>query len=493
MKNRAIHDLLSVGCAVVLLLCAAGCGAETLPETSADTEKGTEADNAAPAETEASAYSSAFPETDMDGFTLRFCSIDQDKFNWSDLTILAERDGEVFNDAICDRNAYLEDTYNCHISVETQPDFDGAYFPRMVLSGDDAYDVCLLYDMKSVSFAESVLSWTELPYVDLSEECWNPGATGTFLINGNQLFTAGNSTMTYLSRVMCYLFNKNLYRELAFDENLYALVKDGKWTHDVFFRLSAEAVADLNGDGEYNVHDRCGYFGNKRGYYNSLIGGTDLHYVTQDEKGYCRFALADDERMISLFDRIIANDTANPHLTYNTGKKPHELIPDNLFENGQALFHVQGLPQTIAKLRAMEDEFGILPLPKEDEAQTQYHTLAYGGVLSALPKSLPEERYENIGLLMEAMTRKTQELVVPVYKETLLKTKYSRDAESSDVVDIMFSTVVFDPGVVLWCGEITDVICADIFMTGSKSVASYFSSKTKLFQSYLDNLNKICE
>ena len=171
----------------------------------------------------------------------------------------------------------------------------------------------------------------------------------------------------------------------------------------------------------------------------------------------------------------------------------HELIPDTLFESGQALFNVGGLPHTIEQLRSMEDEFGILPLPKADEAQAEYHTTAYGGVLSALPKTVPEERFEAIGLILEAMTRDTYTEIVPLYKEILLKTKYSRDAESSEMLDIIFSTIQFDPGIVLWCSSISDVICTDLFMKGNNAVVSFFEKKKPVFDKLLNDFNDTVE
>ncbi|MBQ7983055.1 MAG: hypothetical protein IJ302_05770 [Clostridia bacterium] len=433
------------------------------------------------------------PEADFGGMTFRISNNDPAAFSWSHILTEADEDGTPVNDAIHLRNAKLEETYNFTLETTYQKDFGTGYVNTFVLAGEDAYDICLLYDINAASVIDVLQPWNDLPYIDVTEAWWNPAATEYFNIGGRQYLTAGNMTLTYISRAMCYLFNKNIYAALGFDENLYDMVLDGKWTLDVFHRMAAEAVSDLNGDGAYDENDRYGVFGNPRAYYNTQFAGADIRYVERENDGTYVFRMQENTAAIDMIEKLLAFDAANPNLSYNTGRAAHELIPDTLFESGQALFNVGGLPHTIEQLRSMEDEFGILPLPKADEAQAEYHTTAYGGVLSALPKTVPEERFEAIGLILEAMTRDTYTEIVPLYKEVLLKTKYSRDAESSEMLDIIFSTIQFDPGIVLWCSSISDVICTDLFMKGNNAVVSFFEKKKPVFDKLLNDFNDTVE
>ncbi len=87
------------------------------------------------------------------------------------------------------------------------------------------------------------------------------------------------------------------------------------------------------------------------------------------------------------------------------------------------------------------------------------------------------------------MTRRTQEAVVPQYKEVLLKNKLTRDEASADMLDIIFDSIVFDPGVVLWCGNISDKICADLFMKRNDAVVSYLEKNKPAFQKLIDAFN----
>ena len=107
-----------------------------------------------------------------------------------------------------------------------------------------------------------------------------------------------------------------------------------------------------------------------------------------------------------------------------------------------------------------------------------------------IPVTVPQERWEAIGTIMEDMTRMSQNDLIPQYKEVLLKTKASRDDDSSAMIDIIFGSITFDPGIVLWCGVIPDDIAANIYMKESDAVVSYLESKQPKYQKELDKFNE---
>jgi len=483
MKKRIICILL----AALLTSSFVSCGGEAPPaETTAQVEQ-----NADISAEETEPVIPALPVADMNGFTMRISNIDPTALAWANIDILVEQDGTPVNDAIFQRNIELEDTYNCKFEQTLQSGFsDVAYINNMVTAGSDDYDICMIYDIRAAETVGAMLDWNQLPHLDLSQVWWNPDATDMFAIAGSQYYTAGNMTMGYLSRAMCYLVNWNLYNDIGFTEDLYALVNEGKWTQDVFFTMAAQGVMDTNGDGAYTADDTYGTFGNPRAFLNTLMGGANIRYVEADENGSFLFRMKENETAVNLLTEAVQFMTTNPHIYYNEGQSPSDLKPDTLFTTGQALFHVQGLPHTIAQLREMDDSFGILPLPKLNETQQKYYAPSYGAALTGIPKTVAADRYEYLGLLLEAMTRRSQELVVPQYKEVLLKDKLTRDEASAEMLDIIFNSITFDPGVVLWCSNISDKICADIFMKRSDAIVSYLEKQTPVFQGLIDKFNE---
>ena len=83
---------------------------------------------------------------------------------------------------------------------------------------------------------------------------------------------------------------------------------------------------------------------------------------------------------------------------------------------------------------------------------------------------------ENLGILLETITQMTYMDIVPEYKEVLLKSKYSRDAGSAEMIDIIFDNLFFDPGIVLWSSSLADPIIENVFMKNSTAVVSYLTT-----------------
>lgn len=94
----------------------------------------------------------------------------------------------------------------------------------------------------------------------------------------------------------------------------------------------------------------------------------------------------------------------------------------------------------------MNDDIGILPMPKYDEAQENYKSAAWGGAVWTLSRTFDMADAEKLGSALEAMSFYGYRDVIPVYKEVALKTKTTRDNESADMLDIIFGTIYFDFG-----------------------------------------------
>ena len=477
---------------MAVILFVGSCG-----KTPVDTDPGlsepTVSDSATTSVTETPDTEAVIPplrEKNMDGFTLRFSNIDQSFLNWANLTILTEQDGTSVNDAIYQRNIELEDTYNCKLVETTQPDFNAEYILEFVAAGSDDFDICMVYDTRAVQLLGYVHDWNQLSDIDITRPWWNPDATGVFVVDGKLYFTSGDMTLGYLSRAMSYLVNRDLYENLGLKEDLFSTVKEGKWTQDLFLSLAAQSVMDTDGDGSYTPSDTYGIFGHPRAFLLSLLGGAGVRYVGSDEDGHFVFQMSKNEKAVNLLQKMIQFMSANPNLYYNESLIPNATIPDTLFSTGQALFHVQAFLHNVVNLRDMENNFSILPLPKLDENQSSYYAPVYGSTLAVIPKTVLSDRYDNIGLLVEAMSRKTYENIIPQYKDVLLKHKTARDEESADMLDIIFDSITVDPGPMLWIGDIVDQITLDLFMGRNDAVVSYLESKTAVFQGLLDNFNE---
>ena len=117
-------------------------------------------------------------------------------------------------------------------------------------------------------------------------------------------------------------------------------------------------------------------------------------------------------------------------------------IIDPAFTEGRVLFNTAGLVR-VTVFRAMETNFGILPLPKYDESQKEYNSMVSIGCANsiAIPATADAER---CGAVIEALSAEGYYTLTPAYYDIVLKTKNARDDASSEMLDIIFDNRIFD-------------------------------------------------
>jgi len=111
-------------------------------------------------------------------------------------------------------------------------------------------------------------------------------------------------------------------------------------------------------------------------------------------------------------------------------------------------------------------------MPKYDDAQAEYHTMVGGhhSVL-AVPKTVKDTEF--VGRIIEALSAESWKTVTPTLYEIALKTRYLRDSESKEVMDLIINNVVFDFGYVYNTGYA--YIIQNMMRSGSNNFQSFYS------------------
>ena len=196
------------------------------------------------------------------------------------------------------------------------------------------------------------------------------------------------------------------------------------------------------------------------------------------------------ERDINVTEKIIdlMNQPwfMNPHLIANQDDNYYR----QLFEQGYGLFFWMRLDE-VTNMRASDADFGILPIPKYEEAQDKYYSMVsrYITGLPSIPITLTGEKLDEVGLVLEALSAESYYTLIPEYIETSLKTKNSRDAESADMLDIILGNRVFDPMNVYSFANFGDAIM-DAADANNKDMASLIKSKEKLVNKSIEKVLK---
>ena len=100
-------------------------------------------------------------------------------------------------------------------------------------------------------------------------------------------------------------------------------------------------------------------------------------------------------------------------------------------------------------MRNMEDEYGVVPMPKYDRNQDGYYTLLHDQfTVVAIPTTVVDERLDMVSAVMEAMSVAGYEIVKPVYYEDTLRTKLASDPQTSLMLEIITDGIYIDLGII---------------------------------------------
>ncbi|MFA6947859.1 MAG: hypothetical protein WCQ72_02655, partial [Eubacteriales bacterium] len=136
-------------------------------------------------------------------------------------------------------------------------------------------------------------------------------------------------------------------------------------------------------------------------------------------------------------------------------------------------------------LRDMENDYGVLPLPKYDENQSGYLTNVSGAAtMIVIPVSVSNA--ERTGNLIDAMAAASYDMISPSLFDVIAGTKNVRDSESAEMVQLIVRNRVYDP--VRMYGIEGNNFADDLLAKKNADVASFFAKIETKAQSSLDKL-----
>jgi len=124
-------------------------------------------------------------------------------------------------------------------------------------------------------------------------------------------------------------------------------------------------------------------------------------------------------------------------------------------------------------LRAMETDFGILPMPKYDEAQEDYISVANTWFSDHIVVPVTNTDLEMTGHLLDAMGYYAQKHITPAFVDVAVKSKGTRDEDSVRMIDIILENQIFDVGLMFNWGKITDMLENMVRKTNTNFASSW--------------------
>jgi hypothetical protein len=89
--------------------------------------------------------------------------------------------------------------------------------------------------------------------------------------------------------------------------------------------------------------------------------------------------------------------------------------------------------------------------------------------------------------IMDAMAYHGRQIILPAYYDVCLKRKYARDEESESMLDIIFTSTVYDIGSIFGIGGFSVAIQSNV-VTGENKIASTYEQLAGKIEKDLQNL-----
>ena len=387
-----------------------------------------------------------------------------------------EVNGDLVNDTVYNRNRKIEDIYNIVISAESRPGGELVTLVKnSVLAGDCPYDLvwAAMNGASNLAISGSLANLYDFKDIDLDAAWWNQRATESLTVNGQCYLQLNYIPYTGMLFTHCMYYNKNIAEDYL-DEDIYELVRSGKWTIDKFLEVTENATQDVNGDTIYDEKDNYGFMASF-GSVGIFTYSCDQDMVSVSKDGKVSIDIY-TEKMQDVVEKVNALCYQNNRsFTRNVDK---EADIARMFANGQSLFYAGFLSDAMLYFRDMNDDFGLLPFPKYDEAQEHYYTSVSGGTgMLGIPLTVPDPDFT--GLITEALAIESYNSVRPAIYETVMEDKLLRDEESVEMYETLLDGIKVEFAVIYHSSN-SDIPFTLWNLTQSKStdLASYINSRS---------------
>ena len=452
-------------------------------------------------ETKPEKITPSLPEKTFGGHEFTFLLRGENYNEWASLDIASEgENGDIINDSIFRRNLYIEEKYDVTIKWNLNSDPVGLY-RRSFKAGDTDYDLVMpaLPEASKLGAEGTLYDMKQMPYTDLSAIWWDRQAVKELAIGNKLYYCTGDLSFTAIDTIWIMMFNKALIKEFGLDDP-YSVVKNGDWTYSKLEEMIKGVSRDLNNDGVINEFDFLGFVTPSDRYVRAMIlsGGESFTEKTSDD--YFAFKQP-NSKFLEIYDMTMQLMHDNPDVldinrikdqgsSYLTNKY---FLAKTMFEENRILFFSEVM-QNIIRLRQMDTDFGIIPLPKYSKEQefVPHYVFVDTTTVAAVPANAPD--IERTSIILEAFSAESTYTVIPAYYEVSLKTKLARDEQSGEMIDLIRASRTYDLATVYDFGGIYGAVSNAIIQNrgGYQSAIEKIQGKIetgieKIIDSYKEN------
>ena len=479
--------ILSLVLVLVMLFSAAvmtltSCGEEEKPADNKqnNNQGGGESEDSIYAEREA--IDDELPERDYKGRTFRIASPRPTEIKVSETAI---NKGNLILDAKYDRNQAVENRFNVNVEVvygSTATSEVNTYVAKTILSGVDEFDLFIGHQGSTGALVLKNLftNWYDIDYIDFDKPWWAESCKDELTYDGKAILAVSDLNHQAIECTYAMFFNKSMAASYELG-NLYNIALNGNWTYDTFYGMIKDIWED-DGDGKKNSNDTFGFVTDGGDQTTQWLYAFENPIMTKDADGIPQISLK-TSKINDIVKKIydLNNNTTGAYLPKD------DAWTRSMFIEGKAMFIVARIDfADTPELRNFTDDYGILPIPKYDENQQSYHTMSYAEqTVLAVPKTAKD--LEFVGIITEALSAESYKKLTPTFYEIALKSRYLRDDESKEVLDIIIENRVFDFGYIYSGTGSFGSVLHDVVSAGG-NFESYYQQKSRIAGIHYDRV-----
>ena len=384
------------------------------------------------------------------------------------------------------RNTAVEERFNVELignKVSTAGGVAQIVTPVLTAGATD-YDILVGYQYYDIGLAATGLMYNFNRIADsqlnIENDWWSTDYINNINYGDKLYWLTGDVTLAHIGTIAASYVNARIYSEYCQDDygHLYDIVRDKEWTFDLMIMMCEDAYVDTNGNDKYDDGDQYGFI-NSLGVEMAYCAGIDSS--VRDADGNITVAIDNDKTADIMW---YCNEiwTSRVAVSNNTEQGQYKL-----FANGEGMVYFRDLMAAEDELfRNMEDDFYIVPIPMGDEYACEgYRSTCMTGnnvVGLAHTTQYPAE----CTMILEALAAESYRSVTPIYYDTILKDRYTRDNDSKEMIDMVRSLVGVD-FVNTWSFGYTDAY--NFYLTfDSNTVASRIATYAPQWEEVLDDL-----
>lgn len=336
------------------------------------------------------------------------------------------------------------------------------------LAGTANYQVVVpcLFDAAKLALDELFVNLRSVEGLQLEAPWWNQTFNNSMTFAGQLYFTIGDLGLANKNSTAALYVNLDLWDKYSLSEKMggspYELVRSGKWTLDVVTSAAKYLSIDENKDNKIDYKDSVGWGGSRDDMWSLFYGsGETVADIGADDLPEITIY---NERSSKVMGKMLDLVQDNKHYIeaddyFGIVKWPSVLVQE-AFTTGRALFY-NGNVSTIIGLRDMEQRFAIVPIPKYEEKQENYHSLInpWTSTCFAIPVSVVGDELKMVADCLNVLGAISKNTVAKNYQEIVIEGRSLRDDDSVDMLNnYIIANYGVDMGMVYRWGDLHSLL-----------------------------------